>query len=164
MQPGQGAGCARPGASSSRGRCLARFILPVLLTALIGLAGCAPTVQRTGPALAPPVLGAGHAITADGVRLPLRRWLPEADIEAVVVALHGFTDYSSAFAEVGAKLIDEGIALYAYDQRGFGGAPAPGLWPGTEALVADLRQVAHLVQAAHPGRPCSSWARAWVRP
>ncbi len=90
---------------------------------------------------------------ADGVRLPLRRWLPDADIVAVVVALHGFTDYSNAFAGAGAHLAEKGIALYAYDQRGFGGAPAPGLWPGTEALVADLRQVTNLVQAAHPGPP-----------
>ncbi len=130
-----------------------RVLLPWFFAALIGTAGCAPTVQVTGPALAPPVLGGDHVLTADGVRLPLRRWLPDPEIEAVVVALHGFTDYSHAFAGAGVHLAENRIALYAYDQRGFGGAPAPGLWPGTEALVADLRQVVHLVQAAHPGRP-----------
>ncbi|MBT5264114.1 MAG: alpha/beta hydrolase, partial [Rhodospirillaceae bacterium] len=89
----------------------------------------------------------------DGLRLPLRRWLPEGRPAAAIVALHGFNDYSNAFAGPAARLRAEGIAVYAYDQRGFGAAPGRGLWPGRDALTRDLRTVAALVRATHPGLP-----------
>jgi len=38
---------------------------------------------------------------ADGAVLPLRRWLPQGDTRAIVVALHGMNDYSNFFAEPG---------------------------------------------------------------
>ena len=74
---------------------------------------------------------------ATAPRLPLRRWLPEGKPRAVVLALHGFNDYSNAFADAGPVFAAHGIALYAYDQRGFGAAPAPGRWPGSRRLVDD---------------------------
>jgi acylglycerol lipase len=140
------------GTFSSHGGRL-RIRLSLLMAALIAIAGCMPTVQGSGPSIVAPALGGDQVVMADGAQLPLRRWRPDAAIEAVVVALHGFTDYSQAFAQTGEHLAEHGIALYAYDQRGFGGAPAPGRWPGSEALMADLRQVAGLVRAAHPERP-----------
>jgi acylglycerol lipase len=158
MQPGSAAGPNRSqeghgiGTRIGHGRRF-RARLGMLVAALIGIAGCMPTVHGSGPPVVAPALGSDHVVMADGARLPLRRWLPDGEIEAVVVALHGFTDYSHAFAGNGPHLAGEGIAFYAYDQRGFGGAPAPGRWPGIAALVADLRQVVHLVQAEHPGRP-----------
>ncbi|MEJ0068041.1 MAG: alpha/beta fold hydrolase [Pseudomonadota bacterium] len=48
---------------------------------------------------------------------------------------------------------DRGIALYAYDQRGFGDAPARGLWVGQRQLIDDLRLVVALVHRRHPGIP-----------
>ncbi|MBI3514373.1 MAG: lysophospholipase [Proteobacteria bacterium] len=49
--------------------------------------------------------------------------------------------------------IARGIALYAYDQRGFGDAPDRGRWVGQRRLVDDLRLVIALVQRRHPGLP-----------
>jgi alpha-beta hydrolase superfamily lysophospholipase len=80
--------------------------------------------------------------------------LPErGNAKAVIVALHGFNDYSNAFAMPGRYLSEHGIALYAYDQRGFGNSPGRGLWAGTDAYVDDLRQFTRLVGRNHPGRP-----------
>jgi alpha-beta hydrolase superfamily lysophospholipase len=46
-----------------------------------------------------------------------------------------------------------GAIVYAYDQRGFGQSPAPGVWPGSGRLVADLTQIVALVRAQHPSLP-----------
>ena len=41
----------------------------------------------------------------------------------------------------------------AYDQRGFGAAPQPGIWPGQEKLTGDFRDVLAATRAAFPGVP-----------
>ncbi len=71
-----------------------------LLLSLPGVAGCAPRLQEPGPlAMAPaaPSLEADGFTTADGLVLPVRRWLPADRPRAAMVALHGFNDYSKAF-------------------------------------------------------------------
>lgn len=124
-----------------------------LLTLLIALAACAPRVQTALNAHQPPRLTETHAVMRDGARLPLARWLPKTEAVAAVVALHGFNDHSGAFENLGPALASAGVAVYAYDQRGFGGAPGRGVWAGAAAMSRDLAQVARLVRAAHPGIP-----------
>ena len=53
----------------------------------------------------------------------------------------------------GRALGDRGIAVYAPDQRGFGGNASRKRWPGADALVADA--IAHRpdMRARHPGLP-----------
>jgi alpha-beta hydrolase superfamily lysophospholipase len=121
------------------------------------LSACAPTVMPQGPVAGPPTLDGGPPrlalVAADGARLPMRAWLPDGEPRAVVLALHGFNDYSNFFDEPGRFLARHGVAAYAYDQRGFGEAPFPGLWPGAPTLVDDLRAAAALLRTRHPGRP-----------
>lgn len=45
------------------------------------------------------------------------------------------------------------MALYAYDQRGFGRTDHPGLWPGSEVLADDMAAAAAFARARHPGVP-----------
>ncbi|HUK61646.1 MAG TPA: alpha/beta fold hydrolase [Stellaceae bacterium] len=92
-------------------------------------------------------------VAADGARLPMRRWLPEGKTRAVVLALHGFNDYSNAFAAAGPVFAAEGFALYAYDQRGFGAAPAPGCWAGSRAMIDDALGAMQWLRERHPGVP-----------
>jgi alpha-beta hydrolase superfamily lysophospholipase len=133
-------------------------------------AGCAPTIDEdsrlagTGTARAAPEprpmprFSGTSFVAADGQVLPLREWLPPADdhgdrVKAVLLALHGFNDYSNAFdvpAEAWAK---HGIATYAYDQRGFGAAPERGYWPGRAALAADIATAAGVLRRRYPGVP-----------
>lgn len=131
-----------------------RHPLPLLLFGLLLLvSACTPLVVPAGAAVSEPDLTKDAIITADGARLPLRRWLPADRPSAVILALHGFNDYSNFFAETGAYFATLGFASYAYDQRGFGGAPNRGLWPGTDTLVSDVRQAVSVVRARHPGVP-----------
>jgi acylglycerol lipase len=93
---------------------------------------------------------------ADGAKLPLHVWPAEDAVtpKAVIVALHGFNDYGTFIKAAAAYWASHGIAVYAYDQRGFGDAPNRGIWPGGEALVDDLRT------AVIPACRSSPWATA----
>jgi alpha-beta hydrolase superfamily lysophospholipase len=126
----------------------------LVLCALLALAACsAPSVQPPGPRAGEPALTAEAVVTRDGLALPLRVWPAAGEPRAIAIALHGFNDYSNAFAEPAAWWAARGVSVYAYDQRGFGRSPHRGLWPGVEALTGDLADAVALVRARHPGRP-----------
>jgi acylglycerol lipase len=139
-----------------------------LMLALL-LAGCAPSADedarlagigtaRAAPEPPPqPHFTEGGFIAADGAVLPLRKWLPTGDpgheVKAVILALHGFNDYSNAFEGAGAAWARQGIATFAYDQRGFGGAPERGFWAGRTALAADAATGAQILRRLYPRTP-----------
>lgn len=100
----------------------------------------------------PPALATEAFVTQDGLKLPVRRWIAK-NPKAIIVALHGMSDYSNAFALPAPVLAEQGISVIAYDQRSFGQAPNPGLWPGGDALRADFKTFVDLVRANHPGLP-----------
>ena len=126
--------------------------LPLILAVM--LAACTPRTQDPGPLAEtpmPPSLTETHFITPDGTQLPLRRWMPDTTPHAVIVTLHGFNDYSNAFAEIGPRLAEHGIAMIAYDQRGFGATDRAGSWPGGDRLRADARAAIEAARESHPG-------------
>ncbi|MDD5033555.1 MAG: lysophospholipase [Methylococcaceae bacterium] len=135
-----------------------RFPNPLLrsliILALLLCVGCTPLVNRPGEQVTTPHLEFAHFVTADGAVLPVRSWIPKQEpVKAVIVALHGFNDYSKFFTRPGQYLSQRGIACYAYDQRGFGNAPGRGLWPGVKAYRDDLRAFTAEVRLHHPGVP-----------
>ena len=122
------------------------------------LAACAPVLAPPGPgvtaaAILERPLGPWRYRTADGYELVLRCWGPAAAPAAVIVALHGFNDHSTFIAEAAETWAAQGIATYAYDQRGFGNAPNRGYWAGTAAYAGDARTLAGLLAERHPGAP-----------
>lgn len=125
----------------------------ILALAGLALAACAPGVRVPGPASETPRIEGDALVAADGARLPLRRWLPVGDPGAVVLALHGFNDYGNAFDAPARALAERGIATFAYDQRGFGGGPEPGLWHGADGLVGDALAGLSALRVLYPDRP-----------
>jgi acylglycerol lipase len=128
-----------------------------LLCFLLGLSGCSALEVLTAPppdapydAPMPPSL---NFTIADGTILPARVWLPPAGTpwQGIVLALHGFTDSRDAWEIPAPVFVAHGYAVYAPDQRGFGGTASRGVWPGTERLVADAQEVAGQLRASHPG-------------
>lgn len=133
-----------------------RYILHsyTVIAILLFVGGCEPVVRLPGPTVTTPRLQADHFITDDGAVLPVRRWLPPVSPPgAVIVAVHGFNDYSRAFESLGGFLKRHGIACYAYDQRGFGLAPGRGLWAGVKTYARDLERFVGQVRVRHPGVP-----------
>ncbi len=120
---------------------------------VLALAACAPRIAPPGGGAATPALATDYFLTADGMRLPLRVWPTDAPPRAVFLALHGFNDYSKSFEAPAAAWRKSGIAVYAYDQRGFGAAPGHGLWPGVAAMTGDLVVASRLLRARYPGTP-----------
>jgi alpha-beta hydrolase superfamily lysophospholipase len=91
-------------------------------------------------------------VTHDGLRLPLRHWDAPQPI-AIIVALHGMSDYSNAFDMPATWWAKNAITTYAYDQRGFGQSPSRGLWPGADTLRGDLADFVEAVREKHPNVP-----------
>ncbi|BBK34105.1 alpha-beta hydrolase superfamily lysophospholipase [Stella humosa] len=132
---------------------MARALRILLLLAVAVLPACAPGYVLPGPSLNEPELEKSELVTADGLRLPMRVWSPGEEPRAIIVALHGFNDHSTAFEMPAVEWARHGIATYAYDQRGFGSAPNTGRWPGMAALARDAGTAIRLVRARHPGLP-----------
>lgn len=118
----------------------------------LSLTACAPVLAPRGLESATPAIEQDAFVTRDGLRLPLRHWDAEHP-RAVIVALHGMSDYSEAFDLPGPWWAAHGIETYAYDQRGFGRAPSPGLWAGAEVMRQDLDDLVDAARAKHRGVP-----------
>lgn len=119
---------------------------------------CVPTVQRAGSPLdtfAGPHFDAAKEqfVSFDGAELGLTAWLPAEDEEprAVIIGLHGMNDYANTFYLMGPWFAERGVALYAYDARGFGRSPRRGVWAGEHLMTEDLRTAVTVARRAHPG-------------
>lgn len=129
----------------------------IAISALVAFCGtfgaCTPQTQSIGHAFVASELRMDALQTGDGTLLPLRSWLPHGKPKAIILALHGMGDYSGSFAMPAEAWRRAGMAVYAYDQRGFGGSPQPGVWPGTDVLTNDFATAVALLRRRHPGLP-----------
>ena len=130
----------------------------MLLVVALGAfaSACAPRLAAMGLQNEAPHIESGadgeRYVTRDGLRLGLSHWDAIAP-KAVIVALHGMSDYSHAFALPAPWFAEQGITTYAYDQRGFGRSPNRGLWAGENVMCQDLSDFVDLVRMRHPGLP-----------
>jgi acylglycerol lipase len=130
-----------------------------LLTGLAGLpfVACAPTEIPAGPTVRDPELQPDAFLTADGWRLPVRHWPASKNrARGVVLAVHGFGDYSAAFEQPAQVWAQSGLDTWSWDQRGFGGSPTRGHWAGVDTMVDDLCTMARLLRARRPGLPLAA--------
>src|ERR1700694_5608550 len=114
---------AYPATARPRG---ASAILRALMLAFTALtSACAPRLAAEGPDMRLASIQRGEGmdaaaeryVTRDGHRLGLKHWDAPTPF-AAIVALHGMSDYSNAFAIPAPWWADHGITTYAYDQRG----------------------------------------------
>ena len=122
---------------------------------LLAACGSGSTPSHT-LSLAEPRLQETTFISFDGTELPLQTWLPPGGMAAagsIFIAVHGFNDYSNFMKYPAQYFTRQGIAVYAYDQRGFGNAPLRGRWSSSETMGQDLKTLICLVAENHPGLP-----------
>src|SRR6185437_4618502 len=144
--------CVAQEQSMVRRRVAPLFAKACAACAVALIAACAPTIAPRGTESVPPTIANDAFVTRDGLKLPFRHW-DAKDPKAIIVALHGMSDYSNAFAIPAPYLAEHGISVVAYDQRSFGRAPNPGIWPGGDALRGDLHDIVDVVRARHPNIP-----------
>ena len=126
-----------------------------LTLGILFLTACSPEVQDFTNERTDVRYETDHFRTGDNAKLPLKEWWNDdtEKTEAIIIALHGFNDYSNAFSTVGPYFAARNIALIAYDQRGFGQAPKPGIWAGKSNLIQDAVEAVIAVHDKHPDTP-----------
>jgi acylglycerol lipase len=133
------------------------FLPAALLCCLLLLPACAPQFTPPhNPPLAEPQLNETSFVSFDGAELDLRTWLPPGGMDGarfIFIAVHGFNDYSNFIRNSALYFSTRDIAVYAYDQRGFGNTPVKGRWSSTETMARDLKILVRLVAQKHPGLP-----------
>ncbi len=125
----------------------------IVLPLAVMLAACAVLPAPMGATVQQPKLEDDAFHTRDGLRLPVRHWDAPATPRAVILALHGMSDYSGAFDAPARQWAERGITTVALDQRSFGKSPGTGLWAGGDAMRADLKDFAAAAALRYPGLP-----------
>lgn len=90
---------------------------------------------------------------SDGAHLYGTHWQPEGTPMAHIVLFHGFNEYAGAFDRVGKSFAQRGMAVWAFDQRGFGRSPYRGLWSSAERMAQDVREITAMLRKTYPDKP-----------
>lgn len=96
----------------------------------------------------------GHLTARDGTELQTRHWPVTDDPWASIVLVHGIAEHSGRYERVGQWLAAAGLAVHAYDQRGFGGSAGRRAYIERWSLNHDdLEEVLLAVRRGAPDRP-----------
>ena len=127
----------------------------IALFSLFQLTGCVgPYVYTKKSSEVLPEINSDTAVMADGYVLPLlATTIGKPPPRAVVLALHGFNDYSNAFLSLADYLAARNILLICYDQRGFGRTEGRRYWHGTAKLTGDLLTMVRLLKEEYQEVP-----------
>lgn len=81
-------------------------------------------------------------------------WLPDGDVQAVVVLLHGYGEHLGLYDALARRLTADGSAVHAMDAVGHGRSDGErAVIRSWDHYVDDARQLAELAGHQHPGRP-----------
>ncbi len=129
--------------------------MSVQLVLLLSMSACSNPKLQTRPdtTLYHTRLTPSSAVMSDGYVLPMKTWSSTDDPNAVVLAMHGFNDYSNAFDAAAHTFADNLITTYAIDQRGFGATKQHGIWAGYTTLQSDLIATVNLLCEKHSDLP-----------
>jgi len=98
----------------------------------------------------------GHFRMTDGFNLFYRCWRASAEIERVVVCIHGVPNHSGRFKVIGPKLAADGNQVYALDLRGFGNSLEKGLPRGDtrdfKRHLQDIDDTIAHIRTKHPNK------------
>jgi alpha-beta hydrolase superfamily lysophospholipase len=94
----------------------------------------------------------------DRTPLFLRAWPARggtgAELRGAVVLVHGYAEHSGRYDGVARALTEQGLTVYAYDQRGHGRSGGPTALPRAfDEYVADLHAVVRHARSEHPAVP-----------
>lgn len=91
--------------------------------------------------------------TTDGVNIHTEAWLPDGDVRAVVLMVHGLAEHIGRYAHIADRLTRDGYAFYGLDHRGHG--KSDGLrayFENFDQPLNDLKTYLDQVKAQNPGK------------
>lgn len=90
----------------------------------------------------------------DGLTIYHQSWLPDGDVKAAVVLVHGLGEHSGRYEHVALRLNEAGYAVHALDHRGHGRSDGTRVYVKSyDEFMADLIQFRGVVERRHPGLP-----------
>ena len=95
----------------------------------------------------------------DGVELYINQWSTEGPPRAIVMIAHGMAEHSQRYARFARLLAEQGVSVFALDQRGHGRTAESGTLghfaneQGWDLVVNDLCCVNHHFRASYPHTP-----------
>ena len=97
----------------------------------------------------------GQFLGGGGLHLYYQRWRPDAEAaRAMIVMLHGDFAHSGWYMNLPTHEVPRGIAVYAFDRRGWGRSPGQrGAIHAWSDYLEDLDAFLHVVREAEPGCP-----------
>ena len=100
----------------------------------------------------------GNFTTPDGIQLYYQAHLPVGKPSAALVVVHGAGDHSGRYQDALKTLIPQGIAVYIFDQRGYGRSPGQrGHINAWSEYRQDLRAFINLVHNEQRDLPIFLW-------
>lgn len=130
------------------------YDLPLVIATCFILLSCSTAKTQPSSGIKKTVvLSKTEFIAEDGYRLPITRLWPDTLPDGIVIALHGFNDYSKAFDGMCQYFVLKNMACITYDQRGFGGTESVGLWPEKGRFQKDLYLMVRQIRQQHPQQP-----------
>lgn len=96
----------------------------------------------------------GSFTTVDGLSLFTRAWAPQAPPTALVLLVHGYAEHSGRYDHVAQTFVEQGAAVHAYDQRGYGRSEGRRAYVEYfEQYLADFDQFRAYARARTPDVP-----------
>lgn len=90
----------------------------------------------------------------DGETIYHQAWLPEGELRAAVLLVHGLGEHSGRYDHVARTLVDAGFAVHALDHRGHGKSSGKRAFvEHYDEFLRDLHRFRTIVASEHPGRP-----------
>ena len=77
-------------------------------------------------------------ISSDGYSHSLKTWVSEEKSKYVIIAIHGYSDYSNAFDIPSEHFNKFNIDMYSFDLRGFGSNIDNGTWVDPQLHEKDI--------------------------
>jgi len=113
------------------------------------------------PSHAPVRPAESTARMADGTLLRTLHWQPDGEPWAVALIVHGLGEHAGRYLTVAAALDGDGIDVYGYDHRGFGGSAGQRAYVDRwSQLHDDLEERVTALRAEHPELPLIMWGHS----
>ena len=81
----------------------------------------------------------------------IKSWKSTSEEKAIIIAVHGYNDYSNSFKIPATHLSKFGISTYTFDLRGFGGNKDKGDWYPLEIHTQDLNYILEKIKERREG-------------